>query len=189
MQAGREVRVMVAPNQLSDDDAALLSHEIAREIEREVEYPGSDQGDGDPREPRGRHREVAPVEPRLRPAARRGSARTHSSEVESAWRRRLGSFGRSPGASIPAQSSTPADAPRRAPRPAARRRPRTARCRGARTAPASAPRRPRGGAAWRAMSSGSKTSSRRSLAVGRRPAQRLHRAHPGHRLAHAVARA
>ena len=40
MQAGREIRVMVAPNVLTDDDAALLSHEIAREIEREVEYPG-----------------------------------------------------------------------------------------------------------------------------------------------------
>ena len=40
MQAGREVRVMVAPGELDDDDAALLSHEIAREIEREVEYPG-----------------------------------------------------------------------------------------------------------------------------------------------------
>jgi ribonuclease Y len=40
IQAGREIRVTVAPNQLSDDDAALLSHEIAREIEREVEYPG-----------------------------------------------------------------------------------------------------------------------------------------------------
>ncbi len=40
IQAGREIRVTVAPNELSDDDAALLSHEIAREIEREVEYPG-----------------------------------------------------------------------------------------------------------------------------------------------------
>ncbi len=40
MQAGREVRITVAPSELTDDDAALLSHEIAREIEREVEYPG-----------------------------------------------------------------------------------------------------------------------------------------------------
>jgi ribonuclease Y len=40
MQAGREIRVMVAPNALDDDGAVLLSHAIAREIEREIEYPG-----------------------------------------------------------------------------------------------------------------------------------------------------
>jgi len=40
MQAGREVRVMVAPGAIDDDAAVLLSHEIAREIERELEYPG-----------------------------------------------------------------------------------------------------------------------------------------------------
>jgi ribonucrease Y len=40
MQAGREIRVMVEPSVLDDDGAALLSHEIAREIERELEYPG-----------------------------------------------------------------------------------------------------------------------------------------------------
>jgi ribonuclease Y len=40
MQAGREVRVMVAPGALDDDAAALLSHEIAREIEQRLEYPG-----------------------------------------------------------------------------------------------------------------------------------------------------
>ena len=40
MQAGREIRVMVAPGALDDDGAALLSHEIAREIEQELEYPG-----------------------------------------------------------------------------------------------------------------------------------------------------
>ena len=40
VQAGREVRVMVAPSDVDDDVAALLSHEIARAIEREVEFPG-----------------------------------------------------------------------------------------------------------------------------------------------------
>ena len=40
MQAGREIRVMVAPGSLDDDGAVLLSHEIAREIEQELEYPG-----------------------------------------------------------------------------------------------------------------------------------------------------
>jgi ribonuclease Y len=40
MQAGREIRVMVQPGSLDDDAAVLLSHEIAREIEQELEYPG-----------------------------------------------------------------------------------------------------------------------------------------------------
>jgi len=40
MQAGREVRVMVAPGSIDDDAATLLSYEIAREIEKELEYPG-----------------------------------------------------------------------------------------------------------------------------------------------------
>ncbi|HEV3127580.1 MAG TPA: ribonuclease Y [Solirubrobacteraceae bacterium] len=40
MQAGREIRVMVAPTAIDDDAATLLSHDIAREIEKELEYPG-----------------------------------------------------------------------------------------------------------------------------------------------------
>jgi ribonuclease Y len=40
MQAGREIRVMVAPAEIDDDSASMLSSEIAREIERELEYPG-----------------------------------------------------------------------------------------------------------------------------------------------------
>jgi ribonucrease Y len=40
MQAGREIRIMVAPSSIDDDGMALLSHEIAREIEQELEYPG-----------------------------------------------------------------------------------------------------------------------------------------------------
>lgn len=40
MQAGREIRVMVAPAAIDDDGATLLSHAIAREIEKELEYPG-----------------------------------------------------------------------------------------------------------------------------------------------------
>jgi ribonucrease Y len=40
MQAGREIRVMVAPNAVDDDAAVALSHDIAREIEQELEYPG-----------------------------------------------------------------------------------------------------------------------------------------------------
>jgi ribonuclease Y len=40
LQAGREIRVMVKPSEIDDDTAVLLSHEIAREIEDQLEYPG-----------------------------------------------------------------------------------------------------------------------------------------------------
>jgi len=40
IQAGREVRVMVKPEEVSDDLAAKLSYEIARTIEEELDYPG-----------------------------------------------------------------------------------------------------------------------------------------------------
>jgi ribonuclease Y len=40
LQAGREIRVIVKPGEIDDDAAVLLSHEIAREIEQELEYPG-----------------------------------------------------------------------------------------------------------------------------------------------------
>lgn len=40
MQAGREIRVMVDPGEVDDGQAALISHEIAIEIEREVSHPG-----------------------------------------------------------------------------------------------------------------------------------------------------
>jgi ribonucrease Y len=40
VHAGREVRVIVRPEDVDDDAATLLSHEIARAVERELEYPG-----------------------------------------------------------------------------------------------------------------------------------------------------
>src|SRR5437763_13982443 len=40
LQAGREIRVLVKPHEIDDDGAVLLSHEIAREIEDHLEYPG-----------------------------------------------------------------------------------------------------------------------------------------------------
>jgi ribonuclease Y len=40
LQAGREIRVIVSPSDVDDDEAALLSHQIAREIEDKLEYPG-----------------------------------------------------------------------------------------------------------------------------------------------------
>jgi ribonuclease Y len=40
MQAGREIRVIVAPDAIDDAGATLLSFEIARKIEKQLEYPG-----------------------------------------------------------------------------------------------------------------------------------------------------
>jgi ribonucrease Y len=40
MRAGREIRVMVDPGEVDDEQAALISHEIATEVEKEMEYPG-----------------------------------------------------------------------------------------------------------------------------------------------------
>ncbi len=40
IQAGREVRVMVIPEQISDDDMVLLAREISKKIEESMEYPG-----------------------------------------------------------------------------------------------------------------------------------------------------
>jgi ribonucrease Y len=40
MHAGREIRVIVEPEAVDDDGAALLSRQIARELEKELEYPG-----------------------------------------------------------------------------------------------------------------------------------------------------
>ncbi|HEY4101633.1 MAG TPA: ribonuclease Y, partial [Gemmatimonadales bacterium] len=40
IQAGREVRVIVKPDQINDSDAQLLSETIARRIENELQYPG-----------------------------------------------------------------------------------------------------------------------------------------------------
>jgi ribonucrease Y len=40
MRAGREVRVIVDPGEIDDERAALISHEIAAAIEKEMEYPG-----------------------------------------------------------------------------------------------------------------------------------------------------
>ena len=40
IQAGREVRVMVVPEQISDTDMVLLAHDISKRIESEMEYPG-----------------------------------------------------------------------------------------------------------------------------------------------------
>lgn len=40
IQAGREIRVMVTPDQISDADMVLLARDISKQIEAELEYPG-----------------------------------------------------------------------------------------------------------------------------------------------------
>lgn len=40
IQAGREVRIMVKPEEIGDDRIQLIAHEISRKIEAELEYPG-----------------------------------------------------------------------------------------------------------------------------------------------------
>ena len=40
IQAGREVRIMVVPEKVTDDDMVILAHEISKKIEEEMQYPG-----------------------------------------------------------------------------------------------------------------------------------------------------
>ncbi|MBQ9764695.1 MAG: ribonuclease Y [Lachnospiraceae bacterium] len=40
IQAGREIRVMVIPEQINDDNMVLLARDISKQIENELEYPG-----------------------------------------------------------------------------------------------------------------------------------------------------
>ena len=40
IQAGREVRIMVIPDQINDDDMVILARDIAKKIENDMEYPG-----------------------------------------------------------------------------------------------------------------------------------------------------
>ena len=40
VQAGREVRIMVVPEKVNDDEMVLLAHNVAKRIEQEMQYPG-----------------------------------------------------------------------------------------------------------------------------------------------------
>jgi ribonuclease Y len=41
IQAGREIRVIIQPNKVKDEEVALLAHEIKKKIEQEMDYPGN----------------------------------------------------------------------------------------------------------------------------------------------------
>jgi ribonuclease Y len=41
IQAGREIRVIVHPNKIKDEEITLLAHELKKKIEQEMEYPGN----------------------------------------------------------------------------------------------------------------------------------------------------
>ena len=40
IQSGREVRIMVKPDDVTDDGTKILAKEIAKRVEKEMEYPG-----------------------------------------------------------------------------------------------------------------------------------------------------
>ena len=41
IQAGREIRIIVKPEQVKDEEMPLLAHEIVKRVENELEYPGT----------------------------------------------------------------------------------------------------------------------------------------------------
>jgi len=41
IQAGREIRIVVVPNKVTDEEIPLLAHEIKKKVEAEMEYPGN----------------------------------------------------------------------------------------------------------------------------------------------------
>ena len=40
IQAGREVRIIVKPEQISDSEMTILARDVAKKVEDEMEYPG-----------------------------------------------------------------------------------------------------------------------------------------------------
>ena len=40
VRAGREVRLMVDPGQVDDEEAAMIAQRVAKDVEKELDYPG-----------------------------------------------------------------------------------------------------------------------------------------------------
>ena len=41
LQAGREIRIMVQPNKISDDEVTIIAHKVRKKIENNLDYPGN----------------------------------------------------------------------------------------------------------------------------------------------------
>ncbi len=41
LQAGREIRIMVQPNKISDDEVTIIAHKVREKIENNLDYPGN----------------------------------------------------------------------------------------------------------------------------------------------------
>ena len=41
LQAGREIRIVVQPNKISDDEVTILAHKVREKIENNLDYPGN----------------------------------------------------------------------------------------------------------------------------------------------------
>ena len=52
IQAGREIRIMVKPEQVGDEQMIVVARDLANKIEAELEYPRTDQSQCHPRKPR-----------------------------------------------------------------------------------------------------------------------------------------
>ena len=59
IQSGREVRIMVKPEDITDDGTLVLAKEVAKRIEKEMEYPGQIQRQRHPRDPQHRICQIA----------------------------------------------------------------------------------------------------------------------------------
>ena len=92
MQAGREIRVMVAPDVVDDIEAQVLARDLAKQIEEELTYPGQIKvtWSASPAPPRPRAERLRGARRRLGcgPTSRRWRAGSRSSTHQAAPRRR-----------------------------------------------------------------------------------------------------
>ena len=66
IQAGREVRIAVKPEEVNDEQMVVIAHEIVKKLESKLPYPGTNQGPPYPPEPGYRLREVKQIETQKR---------------------------------------------------------------------------------------------------------------------------